>query len=121
MRPAGVHHIAIKVADLRACERFYTDELGLRKQSEQPGRSVWLELGEGVLLMLEQGEGTADAGPLEDRACGLHLVALRIARADRVAWAARLQVAGATAYTLYVRDPEGNRIGLSHWPEPAEM
>jgi catechol 2,3-dioxygenase-like lactoylglutathione lyase family enzyme len=53
---------------------------------------------------------------------GLHLVALRIERAARAGWERRLAAAGVavyarTAFTLYVRDPEGNRVGLSHWPE----
>jgi hypothetical protein len=28
-------------------------------------------------------------------------------------------VQGSTAYTLYVLDPDGNRVGLSHYPEAA--
>jgi hypothetical protein len=49
-------------------------------------------------------------------------VALGIARGERAAWERRLSDAGVpveyrTAFTLYVRDPEGNRVGLSHWPE----
>ena len=53
------------------------------------------------------------------------MAALAIARDDRSRWEARFAAAGVavarrTAYTLYVDDPEGNRVGLSHWPEPAE-
>jgi hypothetical protein len=53
---------------------------------------------------------------------GLHLVALRIGLADRQAWEDRLAAAGVpvvhrTGFTIYVRDPEGNRVGLSHHPE----
>jgi hypothetical protein len=28
-------------------------------------------------------------------------------------------VVSRSAYTLYIEDPEGNRLGLSHWPDPA--
>jgi len=54
----------------------------------------------------------------------LHLLALRIERAERQEWIDRLAKAGVplneqTAFTIYCRDPEGNRIGLSHWPDPA--
>jgi hypothetical protein len=40
-------------------------------------------------------------------------------------WEERLHAGGVevvhrTRWTLYVRDPEGNRVGLSHHPEPAE-
>jgi hypothetical protein len=52
------------------------------------------------------------------------LIALRIERAAREAWERRLAAAGVavearTAFTLYVRDPEGNRVGLSHFPDEA--
>ena len=45
-----------------------------------------------------------------------------IAASERDAWEAHLTAAGLaiahrTDYTLYVRDPEGNRVGLSHWPD----
>src|SRR5262245_22824448 len=117
MLPLGIHHVAIKVRDVAVCERFYADQLGLRVTRRQP-HSVWLALGDEAILMLEQGEGGPDLSPLGDSLAGLHLLALRIARADRAAWASRLPVVAETAYTLYVRDPEGNRIGLSHHPEP---
>jgi hypothetical protein len=29
-------------------------------------------------------------------------------------------VAHRTRFTIYLRDPEGNRIGLSHWPFEGE-
>jgi glyoxylase I family protein len=53
------------------------------------------------------------------------MVALAIARDQRPLWEAHLAAAGVTVarrttYTLYVDDPEGNRVGLSHWPEPAQ-
>jgi len=118
VRVEGIHHVAIKVRDLSACEQFYAGVLGLAVVARPRPGSVWLAAGGGALLMLEQGAGGPDTAPLEDAAAGLHLLALRIARADRAAWAARLAVVAETPHTLYVRDPEGNRIGLSHHPEP---
>jgi catechol 2,3-dioxygenase-like lactoylglutathione lyase family enzyme len=55
---------------------------------------------------------------------GHHLLALRIRTEDRPAWEDRLRRAGVavthrTAFTIYFADPEGNRLGLSHHPEPA--
>jgi glyoxylase I family protein len=55
---------------------------------------------------------------------GYLMIALRITRAARADWEARLAAAGVavvhrTAYTIYVADPEGNRVGLSHWPDAA--
>ena len=77
-------------------------------------------LGEGRLEVVVDGPASD-----EDAARpGLHLVALRIERAARADWLRRLAAAGVavearTAFTLYVRDPEGNRVGLSHWPDEA--
>ncbi len=129
----GFHHVAIQCADLESCERFYREVLGLSllRRWPRPGggdRSVWLSVGEGFLA-LERAEGSgpraaaAPAGepPWRDPAPGLRLVALRIAAGERQAWEARLAAQGVavahrTPFTLYLRDPEGNRVGLSHWP-----
>jgi catechol 2,3-dioxygenase-like lactoylglutathione lyase family enzyme len=129
----GFHHLAIQVRDLPVMERFYVDVLGLSvlrrwpKRDGQPGeRSVWLDTGDGGFLALEvvtDGPTASEDGPRAHRP-GLHLIALRIDRAARADWERRLATAGVpveahTAFTLYVRDPEGNRVGLSHWPDEA--
>ncbi|HLK92546.1 MAG TPA: lactoylglutathione lyase, partial [Polyangia bacterium] len=79
--------------------------------------------GRGAFLALERapGQGGGAAPPRTD---GYLMIALVIAREARAGWVARLAAAGVaivqqTDYTLYVADPEGNRVGLSHWPEPA--
>lgn len=128
----GFHHLAIRVRDLPGAERFYRDVLGLAVLRRWPARdggpaerSVWLDVGDGGFLAIEVVAG----GPTEseedrDARPGLHLVALRIERAARARWEHHLAAAGVpvearTPFTLYVRDPEGNRVGLSHWPEEA--
>jgi glyoxylase I family protein len=128
----GFHHLAIQVRDLAATEHFYREVLGLAVIKRWPARdgnvdaerSVWLDTGDGAFLALERVAGGATAAEDAARAerPGLHLVALRIERAAREAWVQRLATAGVavearTAFTLYVRDPEGNRVGLSHWPD----
>jgi catechol 2,3-dioxygenase-like lactoylglutathione lyase family enzyme len=126
----GFHHLAIQVRDLAVTERFYREVLGLAVIKRWPAhdgkaeRSVWLDVGDGAFLALER---VADGAPVAEDAArpGLHLVALRIEHAAREAWVRRLEAAGVavearTAFTLYVRDPEGNRVGLSHWPQSAE-
>ncbi len=128
MRPRCVHHVAVKVVDLAAAERFYVSLLGLPILRRWPAtdgrgdRSLWLDLGGDAFLAVERAT-TAAPAKVED-APGLHLVALAIARAERDAWMARLAAAGhqvyhQTDYTLYTRDPEGNRVALSHWPDSA--
>lgn len=132
----GFHHLAIQVRDLAAVEAFYSGTLGLSVVKRWPAkdgaageRSVWLEVGDGAgsFIALERvaGGATAAEEPARGDRPGLHLIALRIERAGRAAWERRLTEAGVaiearTAYTLYARDPEGNRVGLSHWPEAAE-
>jgi glyoxylase I family protein len=76
--------------------------------SRQPNKSVWLDL-DGAILMLEKGRGGA----------GTHVLALRIAREERAAWANKLPIAKSTAYTIYTHDPDGNLVGLSHYPDAA--
>lgn len=132
----GFHHLAIQVRDLAAVERFYGEALGLRVTRRWPWRdgragerAVWLALGEreedGFLALEVVSDGlTATEDPTRATRPGLHLVALRIERAARDAWERRLAAAGVlvearSAFTLYVRDPEGNRVGLSHFPEEA--
>jgi catechol 2,3-dioxygenase-like lactoylglutathione lyase family enzyme len=128
-RPTAVHHIAIQVRDLARVERFFVQTLGLavlRRWPAQDGqgeRSLWLDLGAGAFLALEK--SSSEGGPHATDDPGLHLLALRIERAERQAWIDRLAKAGVpiydrTDFTIYCKDPEGNRIGLSHWPDPAQ-
>ncbi len=120
-----VHHVAVKVVDLPRAEAFYATVLGLPVLRRWPlpdggERSIWLDLGAGAFLALERADVREPVKA--EGASGIHLVALHIQSSEREAWIARLDQAGypvyqQTDYTLYVRDPEGNRIGLSHWPE----
>jgi catechol 2,3-dioxygenase-like lactoylglutathione lyase family enzyme len=129
LRPQGHHHLAIQVQDLKAAERFYVEILGLpvvRRWAFEDGRagerSVWLSVGAGEeFLALEACDAERPPTPFRDPHGGLHLLALRIPAADREGWERHLDRLGVeivhrTRWTLYVRDPEGNRIGLSHYP-----
>ncbi len=127
MRPTRVHHLAVKVVDLDAAEVFYGRVLGLSVLRRWPAasgngeRALWFDLGGSAFLAVERAAAAAPAKAEE--APGFHVCALAILRAEREAWLNRLEAAGhpvyqQTDYTLYVRDPEGNRVGLSHWPEP---
>ena len=137
---SGAHHFAIKVRNLVECERFYTQVLGLSVGRRWPAdsgggdRSVWLGLGDdtGAFLVLETVAGGGGESPgddasaeatREDSGPGLHLLAMRIRSDERTSWEERLARAGVaivhrTAYTIYFHDPEGNRLGLSHHPDP---
>ncbi len=123
------HHVALQVTDLSAAERFYAGVLGLevtRRWPEPDGtlRSLWLATGDGSFLALEKARPDAvrpSERPFRDGAAGLHLVALRIEPGERASWEERLAALGVevvhrSKWTLYLRDPEGNRVGLSHHP-----
>lgn len=122
-----MHHLAVVVADLDASEGFYRGILGLeplKRWSDERGqpRSVWLGLGGGAFLALEKGDpGQAHRA---DTAPGWHCVALAIDPSERATWRARLEEAGhpvfrESPYTLFVRDPDGCIVALSHYPEEA--
>jgi catechol 2,3-dioxygenase-like lactoylglutathione lyase family enzyme len=125
MRTRGIHHLAVRTPELGAAERFYVDLLGLpvlERFSNPDGspRSVWVALSEDAFLALER---TPSGMARQDDEPGWHCIALRIERADRERWRERLAAAGhpiehESDYTLYVRDPAGALVGLSHHPEP---
>jgi glyoxylase I family protein len=125
----GLHHLAIQVKDLVQAERFYVDVLGLTvvkrwpREDGAPGeRSLWLSVGQGEeFVALEACDAERPPTPFRDPHGGLHLLALRIQPSERAAWEAKLGdlVVHRTRWTLYVRDPEGNRLGLSHFPHEA--
>jgi glyoxylase I family protein len=126
----GFHHLAIQVRDLDLGEGFYGGLLGLpviARHADDRGRprAIWFGLAGGGFLALERCEGPLPGRPFRDPRPGLHLLALGIRREGRAALEARLEEAGhpkvaETRFTFYVLDPEGNRIGLSHYPEAIE-
>lgn len=95
--------------------------------ARQQDRSVWLGSGDGhgTFLALERASAeprTVESTAHDTERGGHHVLALRIAREQRGMFEARLAAAGVavsgrTAYTIYFADPEGNRLGLSHYPD----
>ena len=112
-----MHHLAIQVFDLERVRDFYVNVLGLRELGRPRDGSVWLDCA-GSVLMLERVDGVAAEEPFHTARLGPHLLALAIGADEREAWEQRLAachtpIVERTAHTLYVRDPEGNRVGLS--------
>jgi catechol 2,3-dioxygenase-like lactoylglutathione lyase family enzyme len=124
----GLHHVALRCADLSRSLDFYRDVLGLEVLRRWPGegasdRSVWLSTGRGFLA-LERAAAPASAGAFDDAPAGWQVVALEIGRPEREAWEKRLAKAGVAVarrspFSIFFQDPEGNRVALSHWPEEA--
>ncbi len=126
MQIRGFHHLAIQVYDLERALAFYRDVLGfpeLQRHLRDDGslRSVWVSLPDGGFLALEACPEPPRQEPYRRSTPGYLLLALRIdaeARNDveRELVSQGVEIVHRTRWTLYVRDPEGNRIGLSHHP-----
>ncbi len=129
MSSRAVHHLAVVVAELARAERFYVEVLGLpvlRRWDDDHGtpRSIWLELGGGAFLAVERAAEPTGARRSE-LAPGHHCLALCVEVSEREPLRKALAAAGhpvvrESAYTLYVHDPDGNLVGLSHWPDASE-
>ncbi len=120
-----LHHLALGARDVARVAAFYRDVLGLAevaRHDDEAGqlRSVWLDL-DGALLMVER---TLEAPrAVAGVGAGPFLLAIRVAPAERAALERALEAAGApiesrTAHSSYARDPEGNRVAVSHYPAP---
>jgi catechol 2,3-dioxygenase-like lactoylglutathione lyase family enzyme len=117
-----LHHVAIGARDVEALARFYREvfELSEVRRFDYPDgslRSIWLESG-GVLLMIEaSAEPTrAAAGALGPFLLAFAVDPERRAHAERALTEAGSAVELRTEFTSYARDPEGNRVAVSHHP-----
>lgn len=109
-----LHHLAFRTDDVVRLTAFYEDVLGFRVTAREADRA-WIASGE-VVLMLERRGEAEPAVP----ARSMELVAFAVSEPERHLWRERLAAAGisveaSTAYTLYFRDPDGRRIGVSSY------
>jgi catechol 2,3-dioxygenase-like lactoylglutathione lyase family enzyme len=114
MGPVRVHHVALRTADVARLERFYAGVLGLPVMKRDAARgSVWLDAS-GSVIMLEsakEGEPAVPAGSMELLAFSVESLDLWRQRLAAVGMA----IEGETAHTLYFRDPDGRRVGVSDY------
>jgi catechol 2,3-dioxygenase-like lactoylglutathione lyase family enzyme len=112
-----LHHLALRTRDVEPLEAFYAGVLGLDCVRRDGTRSVWLAIGDAVLMI----ERADDAEPAPDPR-SMELVALAARDvAERDAIEARLRerdvaIEARTAHTIYFRDPDGRRVGVSTYP-----
>lgn len=109
----AVHHLAFRTRQLPTLQRFYTELFGFAVIREQPPRAVWLRAGDAVLMLEAAAEGEPDVP-----AGAMDFVAFRVDDTARDAVRARYVTSGGvveaeTAYTTYLRDPDGRRVGVS--------
>ena len=123
MRAETLHHLAIKTTKVETLGSFYGEVLGLeeltRHHDERGLRSIWLKMGDGILMIERLDRQVSNHFGTQP---GYHLLAFKINVQTRQAWEEKLQahnckVVRQSPYTLYCLDPDGNRVGLSHWPE----
>jgi catechol-2,3-dioxygenase len=120
-----LHHVALGAQDVERVAAFYRDHLALAecaRHHHEDGtlRSIWLDMGAAILMI----EKTTEPPRRCDIGAGPFLLAFRVVEADRARVEASLASAGVavesrTAFTSYFRDPEGNRVAISHYPLPA--
>lgn len=108
-----IHHLALRTNDVDGLVRFYREMFAMAVVRDSAPRSVWLGIGEGAVLMIEARDPD-EPSP----ACGsMDLFALRVdeehkARVEALA-RDRGCFDGKTAFTVYLRDPDGRRVGVS--------
>lgn len=127
MNVQGFHHVAIQARDVERVTAFYRDLLGfpeMTRHSRPDGslRSIWVGVPGGGFLAIEAVGGEPDPGPFKHERPGLLMLAFRIAKSERDTVVSEFARVGVpleheTRWTVYVRDPEGNRVALSHHPE----
>ncbi len=122
----GLRHLALRVREFEAMKRFYVDVLGFGVEWEPDGDNVYLSSGSDNLA-LHRSPAAADAA--ESGAGGAldHLGLIVRRRNDVDAWAEYLTGWGIAldalprthrdgARSLYVSDPDGNRVQIIHHP-----
>jgi len=120
-----IHHLALRTQSPRELAKFYRGVLGLPElRSSRDGRqvrSIWLDAG-GTILMIERAEPGEPAIPERT----MELVAFAVSQTQHRRLRARLRrrrvpLDGETAFTSYFRDPDGRRVGISHFSADAEQ
>jgi len=128
--PQGFHHVAVLAADVERVAAFYREVLGLpelRRFHHPDGRlrSIWVgaRAGEGATGGFFAVEAAGEPeGALPRHGFGMVALAIEASQRDEVRAllvARGLAIDRETDFTMYVRDPEGNLVGLSHYPSMA--
>ncbi|MGM0554746.1 MAG: VOC family protein [Myxococcota bacterium] len=118
-----LHHLAIGSSNVERLASFYREifslpELERYTYADGSLRSIWLDVN-GTILMIEH---TREAPRSVDGvASGPFLLAFRIIEENFDAFLTtlqenRIEIEDQTEHTSYFRDPEGNRLAVSHYP-----
>jgi glyoxylase I family protein len=117
VKSALLHHIALRTRDVPRLTKFYVEVIGVPESRRgDPSRSTdpsraWLEVG-GIVLMIELA-GADEPLPAPGSLDLLAFAAGSLSAAEARCAAAAVPIETRTNFTLYVRDPDGRRVGLS--------
>lgn len=122
-----LHHLALGARDVAGLAAFYAAAFDLemvREHRREDGslRSVWLRLGQGLLMVEEIETGSRDRAGATQPEPGWFLLTFGAAsEVELHAVCARAANLGGrethrTDFTRYLLDPEGNRVAVSHYP-----
>jgi glyoxylase I family protein len=123
-----LHHVAVGSSDVERLARFYREVFILTEATrhhDERGvlRSIWLDLGEAWLMIEHSNEPVR---VVHGVGSGPFLLALRVSVAERQRLERELESLGhaiesRTQFTSYTRDPDGNRVAFSHYPDSAQL
>jgi catechol 2,3-dioxygenase-like lactoylglutathione lyase family enzyme len=107
------HHLALRTSDVPGLAAFYRDMFDLIEARDLLPKAIWLGLAHDSMLMIEARE----AGEPEPVPGSMEMFALRVTPSVREMMKQRAVARGCfdgeTEHTVYVRDPEGRRVGVS--------
>ena len=110
-----VHHLAFRTDSIETLARFYQHVVGLEPIGGQSGYSVWFRLGDAVLMVEQRGVDEPEIPPQSREFLGFSVTTV-----ERDVLRTRLHENGVVVeeeseYTTYFRDPDGRRLGASHF------
>lgn len=121
--PNGLRHLALKVANLEECERFYVDVIGMTVLRRASENLVYLTLGNDNLSLgrAREAEPDASAGTMD------HFGFIVDSKAELQAWYDYMAAEGMDlldephdhsdgACSFHVRDPAGNVVQPLYHP-----
>ena len=128
-RLRGILETVLYVTDQDRAERFYSDVMGLRLLSREPGRSLFYRAGDSVFLLFRT-EETLKSEKLPPHGASGPVHTCFLAAADEYeAWKKHLEthdvellgeVQWSRGLTFYFRDPDGNLLEIANadiWPK----
>jgi catechol 2,3-dioxygenase-like lactoylglutathione lyase family enzyme len=110
-----IHHVALRCPNLNVTRAFYEGVLGMVAVRETPGYSVWLGLGDAVLMLEQANSGEPAPDPKSMRMLAFTVEDAPADLRQRLEEAGT-QIEEETEFTYYFRDPDRRRLGASNYP-----